>query len=217
MDKHRHDAACVRPALRQRVDEARRRRIRLAVLLVCQSTVIVLMRLLRCYPTDPGDCYFAHSGNALNHPPVQPSSGCTMSCPGASGEKCGGADAMLVFSVNCSGVPISPPPPPAPSPPAEAFDWMDPCNLTGVTNRTVGFGWCDYSAGPKARAVALVAEMTLDEKARTMQPFAPPIPRLRLPPLWTTDALHGAFSSPHYSNCTVFPQAVANAASFDRA
>lgn len=32
--------------------------------------------------------------------------------------------------------------------------------------------------------------------------------RLRLAPLWTTDALHGAFSSPHYRNCTVFPQAV---------
>ena len=139
-----------------------------------------------------------------------------MSCAGASGEKCGGADAMLVFSVNCSGHPISPPTPPAPAPPAEDFDWMDPCNLTTVTNRSVGFGWCNYSAEPKARAAALVAEMTIDEKARTMQPFAPPIPRLRMPPLWTTDALHGAFSSPHYSNCTVFPQAVANAASFDR-
>jgi beta-glucosidase-like glycosyl hydrolase len=49
-----------------------------------------------------------------------------------------------------------------------------------------------------------------------MVPFAPPIGRLRLPPLWTTDALHGAFSSPHYSNCTVFPQAISNAASFDK-
>ena len=101
------------------------------------------------------------------------------------------------------GPPAPPPgpPPPPPPPPAEPFDWMDPCNLTSVTNKSVGFGWCDYDAAPKVRAAALVAAMTLDEKARTMQPFAPPIARLRLPPLWTTDALHGAFSSHHYQKC----------------
>ena len=59
--------------------------------------------------------------------------------------------------------------------------------------------------------------MNLTEKARTMLPMMPPNYRLRLPPIWTTDALHGAFSSSAFPNCTVFPQAVANAASFDRA
>lgn len=163
-------------------------------------------------------CY---CGNALNFVPA-PSTGCTMACPGNSGEKCGGADAVFVFEFNCTGKGPGPAPGPgpgpSPSPPtAGDFDWLDPCNLTAVANRSkVGFGWCDYSAPALTRAKALVQAMTLDEKARTMQPFAPPISRLRLPPLWTTDALHGAFSSPHYKNCTVFPQAVANAASFDR-
>lgn len=164
-------------------------------------------------------CY---CGNALNYAP-KVSKACTTPCPGTGSEACGGADAMLVFAVNCSGptpppTPPPSPPPPPPQPPVQ-FDWLDPCNLEGVPlvdRRAVGFGWCNYTATPVARATALVQAMTLDEKARTIQPFAPPIGRLRLPPLWTTDALHGAFSSPHYTNCTVFPQAVANAASFDR-
>jgi hypothetical protein len=158
-------------------------------------------------------CY---CGGALNFQPNR-SAGCTTPCPGAASQKCGGADAMLVFAFNCSGSPVPVPPPPPPPPPlAVPFDWLDPCNLTAVINFSVGFGWCNYSRPHVERARALVAAMTLEEKARTMQPFAPPIDRLRLPPLWTTDALHGAFSSPHYRNCTVFPQAVANAASFDR-
>lgn len=44
-----------------------------------------------------------------------------------------------------------------------------------MTNRSVGFGWCNYTASPASRARALVAQMTLAEKARSMQPFAPPI------------------------------------------
>ena len=117
----------------------------------------------------------------------------------------------LCLSSTSAPSPPRPPPHPSPPPPTIDFDWLNPCE--GIN--TSLFPWCNMDASPSDRAAALVAAMTLDEKSRTMVPFAPPIGRLRLPPLWTTDALHGAFSSPHYSNCTVFPQAISNAASFD--
>ena len=94
----------------------------------------------------------------------------------------------------------------------EEFDWLAPCANASLAE----FPWCDTQATPKARAASLVRAMNLTEKARTMIPMMPPNYRLRLPPIYTTDALHGAYSSSAFPNCTVFPQAVANAASFDR-
>lgn len=96
-----------------------------------------------------------------------------------------------------------PPPPPPPTPPPITFDWLDPCRGLNLT----AFPWCDMTETPTYRAASLVAAMTLEEKSRTLVPFAPPIGRLRLPPLYTTDALHGAFSSPHYQCVPIPPPA----------
>ncbi len=65
----------------------------------------------------------------------------------------------------------------------------------------------------RERAKALVAEMTLDEKISQMRYNAPAIERLGIPAYnWWNEALHGAARA---GLATVFPQAIAMAASFD--
>lgn len=95
----------------------------------------------------------------------------------------------------CLAVSAKPTPPPTPPPPPLiAFDWLDPCQNVSLA----AYPWCDMTKSANDRASTLISAMTLDEKVQTMVPFARPIGRLRVPPIWTTDALHGAFSSPHY-------------------
>ena len=63
-----------------------------------------------------------------------------------------------------------------------------------------------------ARAADLVARMTLEEKVLQMQSTAPAIPRLGVPAYnWWNEALHGVVQG----RATVFPQAVALAATWD--
>lgn len=65
----------------------------------------------------------------------------------------------------------------------------------------------------RARAAALVAQMTLEEKIGQMQHAAPAIERLGIPAYnWWNEALHGYARS---GTATVFPQAIGMAASFD--
>ncbi|MCW0399386.1 Xylan 1,4-beta-xylosidase [Xanthomonas sacchari] len=73
--------------------------------------------------------------------------------------------------------------------------------------------WQDTSASFEARAAALVAQMTLEEKAAQMQNAAPAIERLGVPAYdWWNEALHGVARA---GQATVFPQAIGLAATFD--
>lgn len=64
-----------------------------------------------------------------------------------------------------------------------------------------------------ARAKALVAQMTLEEKIGQLSDSAPAIPRLNIPKYtWWNEALHGVARA---GEATVFPQAIAMAATFD--
>ncbi|HUD30761.1 MAG TPA: glycoside hydrolase family 3 C-terminal domain-containing protein [Novosphingobium sp.] len=68
-------------------------------------------------------------------------------------------------------------------------------------------------ASPESRAAALVADMTLEEKAAQLKAEAPAIPRLGIPAYdWWSEGLHGVARA---GEATVFPQAVAMAATFD--
>ena len=63
------------------------------------------------------------------------------------------------------------------------------------------------------RARDLVAKMTLEEQAEQLRYDAPAIPRLNVPAYnWWNEALHGVARA---GTATVFPQAIAMAASFD--
>jgi beta-glucosidase len=65
----------------------------------------------------------------------------------------------------------------------------------------------------EARAAALVARMTLEEKVGQLVTDAPAIPRLGVPAYhWWSEALHGVARA---GKATVFPQAIALAATFD--
>ena len=65
----------------------------------------------------------------------------------------------------------------------------------------------------KERAKELVSKMTLAEKIAQMQHDAPAIERLGIPAYnWWNEALHGVARS---GTATVFPQAIAMAASFN--
>src|SRR5262245_39412625 len=73
--------------------------------------------------------------------------------------------------------------------------------------------WFDPDRPMPARAAALVGEMTLDEKVGQMMDQAPAIDRLGVPAYgWWNEALHGVARA---GVATVFPQAIALAATFD--
>ena len=65
----------------------------------------------------------------------------------------------------------------------------------------------------REKAEALVAQMTLEERAGQLRYQAPAIKRLGIPAYnWWNEALHGVARA---GKATVFPQAIAMAASFD--
>ena len=67
----------------------------------------------------------------------------------------------------------------------------------------------------RAKAEALVAQMTLEEKAGQLRYDAPAIERLGIPAYgWWNEALHGVARA---GTATMFPQAIGMAASFDEA
>jgi len=73
----------------------------------------------------------------------------------------------------------------------------------------------DPDAPVEERAKDLVSRMTLEEKARQMQNMAPAIPRLDVPAYdWWNEGLHGLARA---GEATVFPQAIAMAATWDKA
>jgi beta-glucosidase len=73
--------------------------------------------------------------------------------------------------------------------------------------------FAQQAASPEQRASALVAQMTLEEKATQLINSSPAIPRLNLPDYqWWSEALHGFAFSPHATN---FPEPIGLAASFN--
>jgi beta-glucosidase len=71
----------------------------------------------------------------------------------------------------------------------------------------------DPTLTPQTRAADLVSRMTLEEKAGQLRDVAPAIPRLGVPRYnWWSEGLHGVARA---GNATVFPQAVALAATWD--
>ncbi len=73
--------------------------------------------------------------------------------------------------------------------------------------------WLDTKKSPDARADALVAQMTLDEKALQLGNDAPAIPRLGIPAYnWWNEGLHGVARA---GIATVFPQAIGMSAAWN--
>src|SRR3954470_9451369 len=68
----------------------------------------------------------------------------------------------------------------------------------------------------ESRVNDLVSRLTLEEKVAQMLNAAPAIPRLGIPAYdWWNEVLHGVARSPY--RVTVYPQAIAMAATFDSA
>ena len=86
--------------------------------------------------------------------------------------------------------------------------------------------WCDTSLGAAARAKALIAAMTLDEKASNMDSLNFGVSRLASPPNLFSEALHGMcagcgkthdFGEYTSTGCpTSFPQVISMGASWNR-
>jgi len=76
----------------------------------------------------------------------------------------------------------------------------------------------DYNLPVDQRVNDLVSKMTLDEKVGQMLNAAPAIERLGIPAYnWWNEALHGVARAPKDFKTTVYPQAIGNAATFDKA
>jgi len=85
--------------------------------------------------------------------------------------------------------------------------------LTSVGQAAENQPWRDTTASFETRAAALVAHMTLEEKAAQMQNAAPAIERLGIPAYdWWNEGLHGVARA---GQATVFPQAIGLAATFN--
>ncbi|OQP66845.1 glycosyl hydrolase [Niastella vici] len=78
------------------------------------------------------------------------------------------------------------------------------------------FPFQNYKLSFEERVNDLVSRMTLEEKVSQMLNAAPAIPRLEIPAYdWWNETLHGVARTPY--NVTVYPQAIAMAATFDTA
>ena len=73
----------------------------------------------------------------------------------------------------------------------------------------------DYNLTFEQRVNDLVSHLTLEEKVSQMLNSSPAIPRLGIPAYdWWNETLHGVARTPY--NVTVYPQAIAMAATFDK-
>ncbi|MGY3211206.1 glycoside hydrolase family 3 C-terminal domain-containing protein [Mucilaginibacter sp. HD30] len=87
-----------------------------------------------------------------------------------------------------------------------------PCTLFG---QAVKYPYQNTKLSFTVRVNDLVKRMTLEEKVSQMLNSSPAIPRLNVPAYdWWNEVLHGVARTPY--KVTVYPQAIANAASFDR-
>lgn len=89
---------------------------------------------------------------------------------------------------------------------------MSPLYLTAQQRQ---YPYQDYKLDFTSRVTDLVSRMTLEEKVSQMLNSSPAIPRLNIPAYdWWNEVLHGVARTPF--KVTVYPQAIAMAATFDR-
>ncbi len=82
-------------------------------------------------------------------------------------------------------------------------------------NKTEKFPFQETSKSFEERVDDLVSRLTLEEKVSQMLNAAPAIPRLQIPAYdWWNETLHGVARTPFKT--TVYPQAIAMAATFDK-
>ena len=87
---------------------------------------------------------------------------------------------------------------------------------TGATAQNWKFPFQNFTLSFEERVNDLVSRMTLEEKVSQMLNASPAIPRLDIPAYdWWNETLHGVARTPY--NVTVYPQAIAMAATFDTA
>src|SRR5262245_5030866 len=87
---------------------------------------------------------------------------------------------------------------------------------TGIQAQHFKFPFQNYNLTFQALLNYLVSRLTLEEKVSQMLNAAPAIPRLEIPAYdWWNETLHGVARTPY--NVTVFPQAIAMAATWDTA
>ncbi|GGA37544.1 glycoside hydrolase family 3 C-terminal domain-containing protein [Sphingomonas psychrolutea] len=85
--------------------------------------------------------------------------------------------------------------------------------IAALLTSTVAPALAQQARTPERRAEAIVAKMTLAEKASQLINSSPAIPRLNLPDYqWWSEALHGFAFQPHATN---FPEPIGLAASFN--
>ena len=83
-----------------------------------------------------------------------------------------------------------------------------------AASQTAEYPFRDYNLPFEKRVDDLVSRLTLEEKVAQMLNAAPAIPRLGIPAYdWWNETLHGVARTPY--NTTVFPQAIAMAATFN--
>ena len=129
---------------------------------------------------------------APDGPPSANPAACSTPCSGNVTEKCGGHEAVTVFSFNCSGEPHPPhppppspsphPPPPSPPPPPGPVPW---------------FPFRNTSLMLSARVADLVSRLTLDEKVANLVTEAAGVDRLGLAPYYYDQVRVGPFSLGH--------------------
>lgn len=105
-------------------------------------------------------------------------------------------------------------PPAPPSPPPGAGGWHNPC-----AGKQSSSPWCDEAKTNADRAQALVAAMTVEEKAAMMSARANPgIARLDVGVIHFSEALHGLITTCLSEQLcpTAFPAWIGMAASFDQ-
>jgi beta-glucosidase len=87
---------------------------------------------------------------------------------------------------------------------------------TGANAQNRKFPFQNFTLSFEERVDDLVNRMTLEEKVSQMLNASPAIPRLEIPAYdWWNETLHGVARTPY--NVTVYPQAIAMAATFDTA
>jgi len=88
-------------------------------------------------------------------------------------------------------------------------------SFTSKTNKHYTYAFQDPALGTEVRVRDLISKMTLEEKVSQMLNSAPAIPRLSVPAYnWWNESLHGVARTPY--KVTVYPQAIAMAATWDR-
>ncbi len=96
--------------------------------------------------------------------------------------------------------------------PAAAQNALQPAPANGPPGEGAALPFRDPELPPEQRAADLIGRMTLEEKVLQMQSTAPAIERLGVPAYnWWNEALHGVMQG----RATVFPQAIALAATWD--